>query len=103
MDERTERDSKGRFVAGNNANPKGRPKGSPKKDPTELDIFNAARPEIAMRLVDLTHSDDEAIALKAIAVLYQRYELMNLREEQWTHFVDGHHGCIISPIPYPEI
>ena len=77
-----DRDSKGRFVAGNNANPKGRPKGKKKRKAKkitdavnsleEMEIFHQAQLEVTMRLLDLVHSDNEAIALEAIKEYFHR-------------------------------
>ncbi len=60
------RDSKGRFLPGSAGNPKGRPR----KKPTAKEIFGDIVTGAATRLIDLIHSDDEAIAIRAcIAVL----------------------------------
>lgn len=60
-----ERDSKGRFLPGQTGNPKGRPKDTP---PAE-DIIEAVLPEVITRLLDLMHSENEAIALQAAIAL----------------------------------
>lgn len=63
-----DRDSKGRFVAGQSGNPKGRPKAAPKKQEIQ-ELVNATLPEVITRLLDLVHSENEAIALQAAIVL----------------------------------
>ncbi|MBR0251626.1 MAG: hypothetical protein IJQ77_11155 [Synergistaceae bacterium] len=66
------RDSNGRFVRGAVGNPKGRPKKQPKPPapPTPEEVLKNATMEAIIRLIDLVHSDDEAIALQAsIAIL----------------------------------
>lgn len=63
-----DRDSKGRFVAGNIGNPKGRPK----RELTVDEILEAALPEAVTRLIDLVHSEDESIALQAASIIIDR-------------------------------
>ena len=63
------RDSNGRFTKGSVGNPKGRPKKKP-ETPTPENVLASATMEAVTRLIDLVHSDNEAIALQAaLAVL----------------------------------
>ena len=60
------RDSKGRFLPGSVGNPRGRPR----KKPTAEEIFGSVAMEAATELIDLIHSDDKAVAIRAcIAIL----------------------------------
>ena len=58
----------GQFVKGQSGNPGGRTK----IDPKVIEILKAALPEMAERLVKLTESDDENVALKAILAAFER-------------------------------
>ena len=61
-----DRDSKGRFLPGFVGNPRGRPR----KKPTAEEIFGSVAMEAATELIDLIHSDDKAVAIRAcIAIL----------------------------------
>jgi len=68
------RDSNGRFIRGSVGNPKGRPKKQPKPPapPTPEQVLESATMEAVMRLIDLVHSDNEAIALQASIALLDR-------------------------------
>ena len=61
-------DINGRFIPGKSGNPRGRPE----KEPTAEDILQAALSEAVIRLIDLVHSEDEAIALQAATVVIDR-------------------------------
>lgn len=65
------RDSKGRFIKGSAGNPKGRPK-KQQEMPTPQEVLDSATMEAVLRLIELTHSDDEAIALQACMDLLNR-------------------------------
>ena len=65
------RDSRGRFTKGSVGNPKGRPKKEPEA-PTEKGVLESAAMEAVTRLIDLVHSENEAIALHASLALLDR-------------------------------
>jgi len=80
------RDSRGRFTKGTTGNPKGRPKTPPNEQDIK-DLLLAIYPEIITRLLDLVHSDNEAIALHAAIVLRDWYfapAQLNISKEKLT-------------------
>ena len=64
------RSKNGQFLPGNNANPGGRPKGNPEVK----EILKAASVDAAKRLVELSMSDNEKIALPATIEILNRTE-----------------------------
>ncbi len=68
------RDENGRFLPGTTGNPKGRPKAS--LDEQEIkELITATLPEVIIRLQDLVHSENEAIALHAAIALRDWYAM----------------------------
>ena len=66
------RDSKGRFLPGTTGNPKGRPKATANEQEIK-ELVTATIPEVIIRLQDLVHSENEAIALHAAIALRDWY------------------------------
>lgn len=62
------RTEKGHFMKGVSGNPSGRPK----QDPEVKEIFKAALPHAAERLVQLIDSRKELVAIKAIEIIFDR-------------------------------
>ena len=68
-EKKTQRDAKGRFIAGNTS---GCGCGRPKQDPEAKEILKAATPAAAQALVDLLQSKREAIRLDAAKEILNR-------------------------------
>ena len=68
---KTQRDARGRFVAGNSGSGTG---GRPKKNPEVCEILKAASSDAAKKLVELSQSDNEKIALAATIEILNRTE-----------------------------